>query len=87
MTAQAVLVSVNNIGIRLMLLFVVLALVLPGHQLTSQAIFPSIALYQILRASFFSRISMAMQFAGQGYTTVNRIKVGGNSACMSVFTP
>ena len=73
--AQACLTLVNSLGIRVLMLVVVTTRVLTLGGVEAHNIFPALGLFYVLRGSFFSRVSMALQFAGQGYTTIKRIQV------------
>ncbi len=74
-------------GAKLLIFTMVLAWILPGGKLEAAVLFPAMALYQQLRSAFFSRLSMAVQFSGEGIASLRRVQVSGPSLplpCQSV---
>ena len=73
--AKSVLSIVYNYGSKLLVYAVVLSLVLTNQALIGAVIFPATALLHVLRGSFFSRLSMALQFTGEALVSIKRAQV------------
>ena len=76
--ARSGLSILYNLGSKLLTFGLIACVVLVDGSLVRLppgVLFPAIALLNVLRGSFFSRVSMAIQFSGEALTSVQRVQV------------
>ena len=72
---RSLLLAISTVGCRLTIFSAIMSTVYLSPPLSAVYVFPMISLYNLLRATFLSRFSMAIQFANEGIATIVRIEV------------